>query len=83
MLSNIYSIFICVVAVVGIGWILWVMRHGDEDRHEEDRAREFFDEHGQWPDQTREEAEAERASIAATAGAPLPPVSQASPDGLV
>jgi hypothetical protein len=83
MLSNIYSIFVCVVAVVGIGWILWVMRHGDTDRIEEDRAREFFDEHGHWPDQTREEAEAERASIVATAGAPVPPVSQASPDGLV
>ena len=83
MLANAYAIFICVVCVVGIGWILWVMRHGDEDRHEEDRARLFFDEHGHWPDETLEAAEAERASIAATAGAPAPPVSQASPDGLV
>ena len=83
MLENAYAIFICVIGVVGIGWILWVMRHGDEDRHEEDRARRFFDEHGHWPDETREEAEAERASIAATAGAPLPPVSQPSPDGRV
>ncbi len=83
MLADAYGIFICVAGVVGIAWILWVMRHGDEDRHEEDRARLFFDEHGHWPDQTREEAEAERASIAATAGAPVPPVSQASPDGLV
>jgi hypothetical protein len=83
MLANAYAIFICVLGVVGIGWILWVMRHGDEDRHEEDRARLFFDEHGHWPDQTPEEAEAERATIAATAGAPLPPVSQASPDGSV
>ncbi|MET0600511.1 MAG: hypothetical protein ABW167_00815 [Baekduia sp.] len=83
MLENAYAIFICVVCVVGIGWILWVMRHGDEERHEEDRARLFFDEHGHWPDETPEAAAAERASIAATAGAPLPPVSQASPDGLV
>ena len=83
MLENAYAILICVLAVVGIGWILWVMRHGDEDRHAEDRARRFFDEHGHWPDQTREEADAERAAIAATAGAPVPPVSQASPDGLV
>ncbi|MES1193759.1 MAG: hypothetical protein ABUM26_05495 [Solirubrobacterales bacterium] len=83
MLANAYAIFICVLGVVGIGWILWVMRHGDTDRIEEDRARLFFDEHGHWPDQTPEEAEAERAAIAATAGAPLPPVSQASPDGRV
>jgi hypothetical protein len=83
MLAEAYGIFICVAGVVGIAWILWVMRHGDEDRHEEDRARRFFDEHGHWPDETPEQAEAQRASIAATAGAPLPPVSQASPDGLV
>jgi hypothetical protein len=83
MLANAYAIFICVVCVIGIAWIIWVMRHGDEDRHAEDRAREFFDAHGHWPDETREAAEAERASIAAAAGAPVPPVSQASPDGLV
>jgi hypothetical protein len=83
MLENAYAIFICVLAVVGIGWILWVMRHGDTDRHEEDRARLFFDQNGHWPDETREEAEAQRASIAATASGSPPPVSQASPDGLV
>jgi hypothetical protein len=83
MLENAYAIFICVVGVIGIGWIFWVMRHGDEERHEEDRARLFFDEHGHWPDETPEQAAAERAAIAATAGTSVPPVSQASPDGLV
>jgi hypothetical protein len=83
MLANAYAIFICVLCVAGIVWIIWVMRNGDNDRHEEDRARLFFDEHGHWPDETREEAEAERAAITATAGAPAPPVSHASPDGLV
>jgi hypothetical protein len=80
MLANVYAIFICVLCVAGIVWIIWVMRNGDNDRHDEDRARLFFDEHGHWPDETREEAEAERAAIAATAAAP---VSHASPDGLV
>ena len=83
MLANAYAIFICVAAVAGIAWIVWVMRNGDKDRDAEDLARVFFDEHGHWPDQTREEAEAERAAIASSAGAPVPPVSHASPDGFV
>jgi hypothetical protein len=83
MLQTVYAIVTCVLAVLGIGWILWLMRHGDTDRHDEDRARRFFDEHGHWPDETREQADAERASIAATSGAPAPPVSRPSPDGSV
>jgi hypothetical protein len=83
MLANAYAIFICVVCVVGIIWIIWVMRNGDKDRHAEDHARLFFDEHGHWPDQTPEEAAAERAAIASAAATPAPPVSHASPDGFV
>jgi hypothetical protein len=83
MLANVYAIFICVVGVIGVGWIFWVMRNGDGERHEEDRARAFFDAHGHWPDETPEQAEAERAAIVATSAAPVPSVSQASPDGLV
>jgi hypothetical protein len=83
MIANIYGIFICVAGVVGIAWIIWMMRNGDKDRHEEDRARVFFDEHGHWPDETLEEAEAERARLAATSNAPIPGVAQASSDGAV
>jgi hypothetical protein len=82
MLANAYAIFICVCAVVGIAWIIYVMRHGDKDRHQEDEARRFFDAHGHWPDETLEEAQAERARLAASAGAPAP-VSRASSDGMV
>jgi hypothetical protein len=82
MLANAYGIFICVAGVAGIIWILHVMRNGDKDRHEEDAARAFFDEHGHWPDETLEEAEAERARIAAMA-TPTVPVSHPSSDGLV
>jgi nitrogen fixation-related uncharacterized protein len=82
MLANAYGIFICVAGVLGIIWILWVMRNGDKDRHEEDAARAFFDEHGHWPDETLEEALAERRRIAASAGA-VAPVSRASSDGTV
>jgi hypothetical protein len=83
MIANLYGIFICVAGVIGIAWILWVMRHGDRDRHDEDRARTFFDEHGHWPDETLEEAEAERRRLAASAAAPQAPVAQADVDGSV
>ncbi|MDX6701754.1 MAG: hypothetical protein QOF26_1980 [Baekduia sp.] len=83
MLANAYGIFICVAGVAGIAWIIWLMRNGDADRHEEDRAREFFDTHGHWPDETLEQAEAERARLAATSGAPVAPTSRPSSDGLV
>ncbi|HET6508458.1 MAG TPA: hypothetical protein VFG42_16810 [Baekduia sp.] len=84
MLANAYGIFICVAGVAGMIWILYVMRDGDKDRHDEDDARSFFDEHGHWPDQTPEEAEAERVRLAAaSAAAGSAPVSHASPDGLV
>jgi hypothetical protein len=83
MIANVYGIFICVAGVVGIAWILWVMRYGDRDRHDEDAARTFFDEHGHWPDETPEQAAAERRRIAALAAAPAPPVSRPSSDGTV
>lgn len=82
MVGDIYGIFICVCCVIGIGWIIYVMRNGDKDRHSEDDARAFFDEHGHWPDETLEDALAERARIAATQ-APTAPVSHASSDGVV
>lgn len=84
MLAEAYGIFICVAGVVGLIWILYVMRNGDKDRHAEDDARTFFDEHGHWPDETLEEAQAERARLAAaTARAGAAPVSRPSSDGLV
>jgi hypothetical protein len=83
MIANAYGIFICVAGAVGIVWILWVIRHGDDDRHAEDRARAFFDEHGHWPDETREDAEAERRRLAGAAGMQAAPVSRPSSDGLV
>jgi hypothetical protein len=84
MLETAYTIFVCVAAVVGIAWILWVIRHGDSDRYDEDAARAYFDEHGHWPDETPEEAEAERRRLAAAAAAHHEaPVSRASADGSV
>lgn len=80
MVANVYGIITIIVGIVGIGWILWMMRDGDTARVHEDDARRFFDERGHWPDETPEDA-LERRRTAAPA--PAAPVSKASSDGLV
>ncbi|WP_205697106.1 hypothetical protein [Conexibacter sp. SYSU D00693] len=64
MLSNAFSILTLVVGVVGIAGIMWAFRNGDRDRVHEDDARTFYEEHGHWPDETPEQAAAERARLA-------------------
>ena len=43
--------------IIGAGLSVWLLNllyrvgvTGDRDRQEEDRAREYFDRHGRWPD---------------------------------
>lgn len=62
-MSDAFAIFILVVGVVGFFFIFRALRRYDP-RREEDEARAFYDEHGHWPDQTPEEAEAERRELA-------------------
>jgi len=61
--SDAFAIFILVIGVVGFFVIFRALRTFDP-RGGEDDARAFFDEHGHWPDQTPQEAEAERAELA-------------------
>jgi hypothetical protein len=61
--SDAFAIFILVIGVVGFFFIFRTLRRHDP-RRDEDVARAFFDEHGHWPDQTLEEAEAERRELA-------------------
>jgi hypothetical protein len=82
VLANAYGIVICVIGFAGIAWILWTIRDGDAERYAEDEARQFFERHGHWPDQTPEEAEEERLRLQASAAA-APYVSRADADGLV
>ena len=77
-MADAFSIFILVCAVAGLGYILWAIRTGNQDRRDEDAARDFYERHGHWPDQTLEEAEAERRQTASVV-----PVSTADGDGLV
>ena len=62
-MSDVFAYFILAIGVVGFYFIFRVLRSFDP-RGSEDQARLFYDEHGRWPDQTPEEAEAERRELA-------------------
>lgn len=83
MLANVYEVVLIVAAIVGIGWVFWVMVRGDPARHAEDAARAFFDEHGHWPDETPEQADAERRRLAEAMAASQARISQPGSDGRV
>jgi hypothetical protein len=47
-------------AIIGAGLAIWFLNwlyrigaSGDRERDEEDRARQYFDRHGHWPDERR------------------------------
>ena len=44
------------LAIASIPVLVFVIRTGHGERHEEDDARAFFDEHGRWPDEPPEAA---------------------------
>ena len=62
-MSDAFAIVILVIGVVGMFIILRSLR-GQDPRLAEDDARAFYDEHGHWPDQTAQEAAAERSELA-------------------
>ena len=49
------EIFWSIVAIVGglvmVGVIIYSMLTGFEERHAEEAARAYYDEHGHWPDE--------------------------------
>jgi hypothetical protein len=61
--SDAFAILILVIGVVGFFFIFRALR-GHDPRRDEDAARAFYDEHGHWPDQTPDEAAAERRELA-------------------
>jgi hypothetical protein len=62
-MSDAFAITLLVIGAIGLFFILRALR-GFDPRGAEDDARAFYDEHGHWPDQTPEEAEAERRELA-------------------
>jgi hypothetical protein len=45
-----------IAALASIPILVLIIRTGHGERHEEDDARAFFDEHGHWPDEPPEAA---------------------------
>jgi len=43
--------FAVLASFAAIGWFVKVMLTGDDERLEEDEARQYFDRHGRWPDE--------------------------------
>jgi hypothetical protein len=42
-------------AISSIVWFGWICTRGEDQRHEEDAARDFFDRHGVWPDEVADD----------------------------
>ena len=53
---GVWDFVIFLISAGAIVWYCWFLRNGHDDRHEEDGARAFFDEHGHWPDEDPSEA---------------------------
>lgn len=54
--------WLAIAAAIGaVVWFGWVISTGHDERHTEDDARAFYDEHGRWPDETAEQAAARDA----------------------
>ena len=56
-------------AILAIVVFVLVIRTGHDERHDEDDARAYYDEHGHWPDETPEQVEQRRVASAAQAEA--------------
>ena len=73
--------WLAIAAAIGaILWFAWVVSTGHDERHDEDHARAFYDEHGRWPDETPEQAAAREAE-ARGAMARAEATTQAARDG--
>jgi hypothetical protein len=48
---DVISILALIVTVFGVLWLIKVAASGDPEREAEEAAREYFSEHGHWPDE--------------------------------
>jgi hypothetical protein len=56
MVGTIANYLAVVLGFAALGYLIWLAAHPDKERHDEDDARAFFDEHGRWPDEPEEVA---------------------------
>lgn len=78
---GLWSVIVLGTGVLSVLAMLAYMLTGHSVRDAEEDARTFFDEHGHWPDQTPEEADAELEAARAWAAAARS--STAGRDGVV
>lgn len=77
---GVWSVIVLVTGVLSVLALFGYMATGHGVRYAEDRARDYYDEHGHWPDQTPEDVEAEHEAARALVRAQT---SQADQDGVV
>ncbi len=51
MLYQAYAVLACVLAFAMCAVILYFLVNADKARAAEEAAREYFDQHGRWPDE--------------------------------
>jgi len=51
MFYQAYAVLACVLAFGMCVVVVYFLVHADKDRQAEEAAREYFDQHGHWPDE--------------------------------
>jgi hypothetical protein len=54
MVVGVANIVATLGGIILIAGLIWAARNGNGDRDEEQAARDFFTEHGYWPDEAPE-----------------------------
>lgn len=77
------TIFTVIVGIGGLSFLFYKFRHLDRYRREEQAARDHFDQHGHWPEETPEQAAAEREQLQARAQAHIDAIKTPDAEGRV
>jgi hypothetical protein len=48
---DVISIIALIISVLGVLWLIKIAASGDPEREAEAAARDYFSEHGHWPDE--------------------------------
>jgi len=77
---GVWSVIVLATGILSILALFAYMATGHGVRYAEDRARDFYDEHGHWPDQTPQDIAAEHEAAQAYVRAQT---SEPDADGIV
>ena len=54
---SVFDFASAIASFLATGWLVKTIFAGNDDRADEDEARQFFDRHGHWPDEDPAEAD--------------------------